>query len=43
MLTLLIPIKIVHVGVALNPNSQLLLNRAPCPEIFFLRTTRSQT
>jgi len=36
-------VKIIQGGVALNPNSQLLVNRAPCPELFFLRTTRSQT
>ncbi len=28
---------------ALNPNSLLLLNQAPCPDLFFLYTTRSQT
>ena len=27
-------VKIFHVGVAFNPNSQLLLDQAPCPEIF---------
>ncbi|TWX72872.1 hypothetical protein ESZ39_06615 [Colwellia sp. C1TZA3] len=39
----LIGIKIAQGCVALNPNSQLLLNRAPYLELFFLRTTRSQT
>jgi len=29
--------------VALNPNSQLLLNQAPCLELFSLRTTGPQT
>jgi hypothetical protein len=27
-------VKILHDCVALNPNSQLLLNRAPCPDLF---------
>ncbi|MFT6692878.1 MAG: hypothetical protein ACJAXH_003422, partial [Colwellia sp.] len=31
----LVLVKILHACVALNPNSQLLLNRAPCPDIFF--------
>jgi len=39
----LVLVKILHACVALNPNSQLLLNRAPCPDIFLPRTTRSQT
>jgi len=36
-------VKITHVCVALNPHSQLLLNQAPCPDLFLLYTTRSQT
>jgi len=39
----LVLVKIFQSGVALNPNSLLLLNRAPCFDLFFLRTTRSQT
>ncbi|TWX68140.1 hypothetical protein ESZ39_12860 [Colwellia sp. C1TZA3] len=39
----LVLVKIAQGCVALNPNSQLLLNRAPYLELFFLRTTRSQT
>jgi len=39
----LVLVKIIHVCVALNPNNQLLLNQAPCPDLFSLRTTRSQT
>jgi hypothetical protein len=35
-------VKILHVSVALNPNSQLLLNQASCPDLFSLCTTRSQ-
>ena len=27
-------VKMRYVSVALNPNSQLLLNRAPCPDLF---------
>ncbi|WP_223270444.1 hypothetical protein, partial [Colwellia sp. C1TZA3] len=37
----LVLVKIAQGCVALNPNSQLLLNRAPYLELFFLRTTRS--
>jgi len=36
-----VQVKIIHIGVALNPHSLLWLNRAPCCEIFFLCTTRS--
>jgi len=39
----LVLVKILQGGVALNSNSQLSVNRAPCPDLFFLRTTRSQT
>ncbi|TWX73246.1 hypothetical protein [Colwellia sp. C1TZA3] len=39
----LVLVKIAQGCVALTPNSQLLLNRAPYLELFFLRTTRSQT
>ncbi|WP_223270384.1 DUF3545 family protein [Colwellia sp. C1TZA3] len=39
----LVLVKIAQCCVALTPNSQLLLNRAPYLELFFLRTTRSQT
>jgi len=38
----LVLVKIHPVSVALNPNSELLLNQAPCPDIFFLCTTWSQ-
>jgi len=38
----LVLVKILHVSVALNHISQLLLNQAPCPDLFFLCTTRSQ-
>jgi hypothetical protein len=41
-LLLLILVKIPHIIVALNPNSQLLLNKAPHPDLFSLYTTRSQ-
>jgi len=36
-------VKIFQGGVALNSNSQLLLNQAPSFEEFLLHTTRSQT
>ena len=39
----LVRVKIFHGCVAYNPNSQLLLNQAPCHDLFFLRTTRVQT
>jgi hypothetical protein len=35
-------VTILHDSVALNANSQLLLNRAPCPDLFFLYTARPQ-
>jgi len=39
----LVLVNIRHVSVALNPNNQLLFNQAPCPDLFLLCTTRSQT
>lgn len=39
-LLLLVLIKILHVIVALSPNSQLLLNKAPRPDLFSLCITR---
>jgi len=30
----LVLVKITHVSVALNPNSELLPNQAPCPDLF---------
>ena len=36
-------VKILQEFVTLNPNNQLLLNRAPYLDLFLLRTTRSKT
>lgn len=33
-------VNILQGGVTLNPNSPLLVNQGPTPELFFLRTTR---
>jgi len=33
-------VKIIHICVALNHRRELLLNQAPCPDLFYLPTIR---